>query len=113
MLDLYNLRLNDIIFQQDDDPKHVASKTMEWFANNHVTILSWPPQSPDLNPIENLWSIVKRNVENRSPKDLEELEMFMVEKWERIPDEILESLVDSMPGRCEAIFRENGERINY
>jgi len=42
--------------------------------------------SPDLNPIENLWAIVKRNVEERRPKNLEDLEMFMVEEWELIPD---------------------------
>jgi transposase len=100
-------------FQQDNDPKHTSRLAKNFLQENVPVVIDWPANSPDLNPIENLWGIVKRNVEKRRPKNLEDLETFMVEEWARIPDGVLKLLIDSMPGRCDAVIKGEGERINY
>ncbi len=72
-------------FQQDNDPKHTAKITKERLHNNSVTVLEWPSQSPDLNPIEHLWRDLKMAVHQRLPSNLTELERICKEEWQRIP----------------------------
>ncbi len=82
-------------FQQDNDPKHTAKITKEWLHNNSVTVLEWPSQSPDLNPIEHLWRDLKMAVHQRLPPNLTELERICNEEWQRIPKSRCEKLVAS------------------
>ena len=104
---------NNWRFQQDNDPKHTSRLAKNFLQENVPVVMDWPSNSPDLNPIENLWALVKRNVEKRKPKNLDDLGEFMVEEWEKIPDEIINNLVRSMKRRCEEIIRTKGERINF
>jgi len=104
---------NNWRLQQDNDPKHTSHHAKEFLKENVPEVIDWPSNSPDLNPIENLWAIVKRNTELRIPSNLAELQQFMIEEWNAIPNNLLINLVNSMKNRCALIIKNNGERICY
>jgi hypothetical protein len=70
---LEQMSLSDFIFQQDNDPKHTAKLTNTFFEQRNIKKLPWPPQSPDMNPIENLWNYIKVEVSKFQPKNINEL----------------------------------------
>ncbi len=75
----------DFIFQQDLAPAHTAKSTKSWLNDHGVGVLDWPANSPDLNPIENLWCNVKRKIRNKRPKNADELKATVKETWASIP----------------------------
>ncbi len=100
-------------FQQDNDPKHTAKIKKEWLHNNSVTVLEWPSQSPDLNPIEHLWRDLKMAVHQRLPSNRTELERICKEEWQRIPKSRCEKLVASFPKRLMAVLNQKGASTKY
>ncbi|KAK6306447.1 hypothetical protein J4Q44_G00233720 [Coregonus suidteri] len=81
------------VFQHDNDPKHTARATKEWLRKKHLTVLEWPSQSPDLNPIENLWRELKVHIAQRQPRNLKDLEKVCMEEWAKIPAAVCANLV--------------------
>ena len=71
----------DFTFQQDLAPAHSAKTTSTWFKDHGIRVLDWPANSPDLNPIENLWRIVKRKMQYARPNNAEELKTTIRATW--------------------------------
>ncbi len=95
----------DFIFQQDLAPAHTAKGTKSWFNDHGVTVLDWPANSPDLNPIENLWGIVKRKMRDTRPNNADELKATVKETWASIPPQQCHNLITSMSRRIEAVIK--------
>ncbi len=103
----------DFIFQQDLAPAHTAKGTKSWFNDHGVTVLDWPANSPDLNPIENLWSIVKRKMRDTRPNNADELKATVKETWASIPPQQCHKLITSMPRWIEAVIKAKGAPTKY
>lgn len=104
---------NDFIFQQDNDPKHTARKSLAFFRSSRIKLLDWPAQSPDLNPIENLWSILDQNVDKGDVTSKEKLLDALRETWDKIDEQQIRNLVESMPRRLQAVIEAKGGHTKY
>ena len=80
-----------------------------------VKELDWPAQSPDLNPIENLWDELDRRLRARSscPTTKSDLTNALLEEWSKIPINTLLNLVESLPRRVEAVIATKGGPTSY
>ncbi len=103
----------DFIFQQDLAPAHSAKATSTWFKDHGIPVLNWPANSPDLNPIENLWGIVKRKMRCARPNNAEELKATIRATWALITPEQCHRLIDSMPRRIAAVIEAKGAPTKY
>jgi hypothetical protein len=86
-----------------DQDVYTAHRVKAWMADNQVPLMDWP--SPDLNPIENLWSILDQKCCHRRVNSKEQLFEVLHDTWNSISVETLERLVDSMPDRCRAVIK--------
>jgi hypothetical protein len=100
-------------FLQDNASPHTSIVAKTWLHNNGVNCIDFPPHSPDLNPIENLWADLKRRVESRHPTDQAEMEAAVGEEYEATEQKYLLELVESMPKRLKACIANNGHRTAY
>ncbi len=105
---------SDGYFQQDNAPHHKAQIISDWFLehDNEFTLLKWPPQSPNLNPIEHLWDVVEREIRimdvhptNLHPTNLQQLRDPIMSIWTKISEKYFQHLVESMPRIIKAVLK--------
>lgn len=111
----YGKDVDDVIFQQDNDPKHTSKKAEKWFSDHQMQVLRWPAQSPDLNPIEHLWALLKRRLGEyeKPPAGILELWERVQVEWNKLGAEDCQNIIKSMPDRCKAVIRAKGGHTKY
>lgn len=104
---------DDYMLMQDNDPKHTAKLVARWIQRNINTIDWWPAQSPDLNPIENLWSILNGRCRNRTCNNETELFAELQKEWNKFNTTELTKLVSSMNSRMLKVLKAKGGPTDY
>ena len=102
-----------LYFQQDNARCHVSKVNMQFIRDNFEKTLDfWPPNSPDLSAIEDLWAIVQNKLQEKEYKTLEEQKIALVEVWNRIPVSLCRKLCKTFDKRVEQVLESNGRRFN-
>jgi hypothetical protein len=72
------------IFQQEGAPSQTAQSTIDWIEENCSLLARWPANSPDLNPIELFYVILKNIVSKLKPSNIDELKQVLLDAWNSI-----------------------------
>ncbi len=105
--------MDGAMYHQGQGIEHTAKATKEWLKKKHIKVLEWPSQSPDLNPIENLWRELKVRVAKRQPRNLNDLERICKEEWDKIPPEMCANLVANYKKRLTSVIANKGFATKY
>ena len=102
----------NFILQQDNDPKHTSKLCKNYLEQKQaagiLSVMEWPAQSPDLNPIELLWEQLDRMVRKKCPSNQSNLWELLLEAWGAISPDYLNKLTARMPKVCNAVIAANG-----
>jgi len=102
------------IFMQDNAPCHTSRVAKAWFEDKGIEVLDWPGNSPDLNPIENLWHIAKMKLQKMDTSSNPKLQSAIKSMWLKDMDrDYCKRLVHSMPRRIRAVLKAKGNMTKY
>ncbi|GFU77858.1 transposable element Tcb2 transposase [Trichonephila clavipes] len=106
---------DDFILMDDNSRPHRANLVEDSLFEEGIVRMEWPACSPDINPIEHVWDALGRRVAGRQPppQTLQELKRALLEEWNRIPQLVINSLIDSMPQRCSTLLAVRGNHTPY
>lgn len=110
---LETLNTENVIFQQDNAPCHKARLTKDFITDKNLETLKWPPYSPDLNLIENVWGWMKNQVQKYLPQTKEELIAIIRKSWDDLPQDFIRCQYASMGRRLAAVIRAQGGNTRY
>ncbi|CAF3466931.1 unnamed protein product [Rotaria sp. Silwood2] len=98
---------------KDNDPKHTSKMCKRFKVDNGVQSLPWPSQSPDCNPIENVWALMKLKINKQPPTSMKNFMARIRKEWKNLSVHFAAKLVNCMEHRIELLIERNGDYINY
>ena len=109
------IRHESPVFVQDNAPIHVSRSTRTWFSRHPITLLPWPANSPDLNPIGNDWGFIVSRIyaHNARFENVRELKEAIIDAWHHVDKTLIDHLYSSMDNRIFELIRKNGAAIDY
>lgn len=99
----------NLTLQHDNDPKHTSKSSRHGFRKGKIKVLGWPSQSPDPNPIKNMWNDLKRAVDWRSPPRT----FFCKEELDKISKSRCAKLIETYSQRLAALINAKSASTNY
>jgi len=99
-----------VIFRHDNDPKYTSGLVQRWLRRHDFSVLEWPPESSDLNPIEHLWNKIDRRLRlsGTSPTSKDNLWEKIQVIWQNIEVEFVQKLIRTMPTRVVDLLVAKG-----
>lgn len=115
LLEVYYREMNEgALLQQDGATCHTSKKTKEWAEANDIEFLAnWPSSSPDLNPIENIWALIKQELKKKRVRSVDHLWELVEKEFYDIDVEFILKLYDSIPNRLNQVMLSNGGNTVY
>ena len=96
----------------DSVPAHRSKVVKKWLKDNHMPVLEWPGNSPDLNPIENAWNYMKNKVQEAQPTNINSLKEVLTKLWIHMDAEYFKKLAESMSNRLRKVIQAKGTSQN-
>ena len=101
------------VFTQDNAPCHTANSVKTFLSEADVTVMGSPAQSPDMNPIGNVWKLLNERPKEKNSRKVKELGTNLKGEWEKISIDECKTLIRSCSKRCQAIIESKGLHIKY
>lgn len=111
----FGIPRRNFTFQHDNASIHAARHTKKFLKDKKIPVLEWAACSPDLNPIENVWSLLSRSVyaNGRQFNNVKELKTQIEEEWNKIDRRVIRNHIESMENRLQQVILEKGGHTTY
>ena len=106
---------SDWLYMDDNAPPHRSLLIRNFKQQSGLRTIDWPAMSPDLNPIENVWSLLKKNVRRRlkATDDIQSLKDLLKREWDNLSQTTIDSIIESMPSRVRSVIGNSGGNTKY